>query len=143
VQVELLADARGIFKKKKVQGTSPVLETFNNNSGGDANAPVDEILHKCRVISVENNCIWGFYMGSDKYKEIVEKLRQLAAMVSELISDEGLEVDSVSNTFKVTFGGMLGDVGWAVCFLLIYVYYQVFPTLAANLSCSLTVMQLR
>jgi hypothetical protein len=29
----------------------------------------------------------------------------LAAVVSELMSDEGLEVDGVKYTFKVTFGG--------------------------------------
>jgi hypothetical protein len=34
-------------------------------------------------------------MGDDEYKEIQEKLPRLAAVVSGLMSEEGLEVDGV------------------------------------------------
>jgi hypothetical protein len=64
-------------------------------------------------------------MGDDKYKEIVEKLPQLAAVASEVMSEEVLEVDGVKCIFKVTFRGKLGYVGWVVCVLSIYVHYYV------------------
>jgi hypothetical protein len=89
VQVKLLGDACGIFKKNKVHGTSIVLKTIYNNSGGSAGAAV--------VSDVK--------MVEDKYKEIKDKLPQLAAVVSGVLSKEGLEVDGVKYTFKVTFGG--------------------------------------
>jgi hypothetical protein len=144
VQVQLLGDACGIFKKNKVQGTSLVLKTFYNNSGGDADAHVDEILHKCGVNSVENYCVLGFFLGDDKYKDIVEKIPQLAAVVLELMSKEGLEVDGVKYSFKVTFGGMLGDVGWAMCFLsILCALSNWFLALATSSSCCSTVMQLK
>jgi hypothetical protein len=41
----------------------------------------------------------------DKYKHIEENLPTLAAVMSELMSEEGLEVDGVKCTVKVTFGG--------------------------------------
>jgi hypothetical protein len=110
VQIELLGDACGIYKKNKVQGTSLVLKTIYNNSGGDAGAAVDEILYRCGVNSVENCTILGFFLGDDKYKEIQEKVPQLAGVVSWLLSEEGLEVDGVKYTFKVTFGGKLAYV---------------------------------
>jgi hypothetical protein len=136
VQVQLLGDVCVIFKKNKVQGTSLVLKTIYNNFGGDADAHVDEILHKCGVNSVENSCIWGFFLGDDKYKDIVEKISQMAAVVSELMFDEGLEVDGVKYTFKVTFGGILGDFGLAIWFLSIScALLSCFLTLAANSSC--------
>jgi hypothetical protein len=90
VQVLLLGDACGIFKKNEVQGTSLVSKTVYNNSGGDADAPVNEIMHKCEVNDVENCCILGFSMGNEKYKEIVDKPPQVAVVVSELMSEEGL-----------------------------------------------------
>jgi hypothetical protein len=132
VQVQLLGDACGIFKKNKVQGTSLVLKTIYNNSGGDADAHVDEILHKCRGNSVENCCILGFFLGDDKYMDIVEKIPQLGRVVSELMSDEELEVDGVKYTFKVTFGGMLGDVGLAMCF---FVAFMCIIMLFSNITC--------
>ena len=144
VQVQLLGDACGIFKKNKVQGTSLVLKTIYNNSGGDADAHVDEILHKCGVNSVENCCLLGFFLGDDKYMDIVEKIPQLAAVVSELMSNEGLEVDGVKYTLKVTFGGMLGDVGLPMCFVsILWGLLSCFLTLAANSSCCSTVVQLK
>jgi hypothetical protein len=83
-------------------------------------------MQKCGVNTVDNIFILGFYL-EDKYKEIVGKLPQLAAMVSELMSDEGLEVDGVRYTFKVTFGVMLGDAWWVVCFLsIVYALLSVF-----------------
>jgi hypothetical protein len=50
----------------------------------------------------------------------IKKLPQLAAVVSELMSEEGLEVDGVKNTFKVAFGGKLSSVKWAVYFVKIF-----------------------
>jgi hypothetical protein len=144
VQVQLLGDACGILKKNKVQGTSLVLKTIYNNSGDYADPHVDEILQKCGVNSVENCCIFGVFLGNDKYKDIVEKI-QSAAMVSKLMSDEGLEVDGVKYSFKVIFGGMLGDVGLAMCSLTILCALSScrFLTLAANSSCCSTNVQLK
>jgi hypothetical protein len=110
VQVELLGDGCGIFKKNKVQGTSLVLKTIYNNCGGGAGAAVDEILYRCGVNSVDNYTILGFFLGDDKYKEIQEKVPLLAAVVSWLLSKEGLEVDGAKYTFKVTFGGKMAYV---------------------------------
>jgi hypothetical protein len=92
----------------------------DNNFGGDAEVHMDEILYKCGVKSVENLRILGFYMGDDKYKEIVEKLPQLAAVASELMSEEVLEVDGVKCIFKVTFIVMLGGL---CVFCRLYVHY--------------------
>jgi hypothetical protein len=84
----------------------------------------------------------GFYLGDDNNKEIKEKLPQLASVVSELMYGEGLEVDGVMYTFKVTFGGKHGNVGRAMCFLLIlYALLNVFSNemrihLVARPSCS-------
>jgi hypothetical protein len=102
---------------------------------------VDEILHNCGVIIVENCYILGFFLGDDKYKDIVEKTLQHAAMVSELMSDEGLKVDGVKYTFKVTFGGILGDVGLAMCLLsMLCALLSCFLTLTANSSSYSTVV---
>jgi hypothetical protein len=47
----------------------------------------------------------GFLGGGDKYKHIAEKPPTLVAVVSELMSEEGMQVDGVKYTFIVTFGG--------------------------------------
>ena len=86
------------------------MKTIYNNCGGGAGAAVDEILYRCGVNSVENCTILGCFLGGDKYKEIQEKVPQLAGVVSWLLSEEGLEVDGVKYTFKVTFGGKLAYV---------------------------------
>jgi hypothetical protein len=61
--------------------------------------------------------------GDDKYKHIVEKLPQLAAVVSGLLYKEGLEVDGVKNTFKILLEISLVMVSVNVCFMSIYIYY--------------------
>jgi hypothetical protein len=53
---------------------------------------------------------WVLPIGDDKYKEIKTKLPRLAAVVSGLLSAEGLKVDGVKYTLKVTFGGKMGYV---------------------------------
>jgi hypothetical protein len=84
-----------------------VLKTIYNTSGPEQASTVDEILHQCGVNIGENCTLLGFLLGDDKYKHIEEKLPTLAAVVSELMSEEGLEVVGVKYTFKVTFGGKL------------------------------------
>jgi hypothetical protein len=61
VLIQLLGDACGIFKKKKVHGTSIVLKTIYNTSGPEEASTVDEILHQCGVNSVENCTLLGFF----------------------------------------------------------------------------------
>jgi hypothetical protein len=86
-----------------VHGPSLVLKTTYNNSGKGAGVAVDEILYRCGVNNVANRSILGFYLG---------KLLPFAAVVSGLLSEEGLEVDSVKYTFKLIFGN---ELGYVVC----------------------------
>jgi hypothetical protein len=108
VPIELLGDACGIFKRSKVHGTSIMLKTIYNTSGLLKQAStVDKILYRrCGVNTVENCTLLSFLgVGDDKFKHIEENLPPIAAVVSELMSEEGLEVDGVKYTLKVTFGG--------------------------------------
>ena len=105
VLIQLLGDSCGIFKKNKVQGTSMVLKTIYSKLNPDDKPAVEEILNECGVNSVENCTLLAFYLGDDKYTDIHAKLPQLSAMVAQLLSQEGMEVDGVKYTFKVTFGG--------------------------------------
>jgi hypothetical protein len=104
VMIQLLSDACGIFKTNKVQGTSIVLKTIYNTSGPEQASTVDDCLLHCGVNSVEScTLIMGAFGGNDKYKHIEEKLPTLAAVVSELMSEEGLEVNSVKVHFQSDF----------------------------------------
>ena len=82
-----------------------VLKTIYSKLNPDDKPAVEEILNECGVNSVENCTLLAFYLGDDKYTDIQAKLPQLSAMVAQLLSQEGMEVDGVKYTFKVTFGG--------------------------------------
>jgi hypothetical protein len=105
VLIQLLGDSCGIFKKNKVQGTSMVMKTIFSKLNPDDKPAVEEIMNECGVNNVENCTLLAFYLGDDKYTDIQAKLPQLSAMVAQLLSQEGMEVDGVKYTFKVTFGG--------------------------------------
>jgi hypothetical protein len=78
-----------------------VSKTVYSNSGRDADAAVDEILHKRGLNNVESCFILlGLNLGDEKYKEIEEKLPQLAAVVWEQIYEKGLERKMACSTLS-------------------------------------------
>jgi hypothetical protein len=82
-----------------------VLKTIYSKLNPNDKPTVEEIMNECGVNIVEKCNLLAFYLGDDKYKDIQTKLPQLSAMVAQLLSQEGIEVDVVKYIFKVSFGG--------------------------------------